>query len=121
MKGSLKVGPTMLPLFKKYMTIRGKPCQNPIIMFSEHDRHTLVVGDEHRQDGEGDGPQTRIADSVDDILDLGMIRQFAVPDAGERRDEAGAIGLHDMRELQPRDRLSLQRAPSQAVERRLRD
>ena len=124
MKGSLKAGPTMLPLFKRYMTMRGKPCQNSTIMFPEHDRHTLVIGDEDRQDGEGDGPQTRIPDGVDDKLDLGRNQQVAIPDAGERRGEAGGVGLHGMRAAvgkgrvatQDRLRLSLRRAPSQSCQ-----
>lgn len=91
MKGALKAGPTMLPLFQRYMTKRDRPCQHAIILFSEHDRHTLVVGDEDRQDGEGDGPRTRIANGVDDILNLGTI-----PDAGERRGKAGGVGRHGM-------------------------
>lgn len=77
-------------------------------MFSEHDRHTLVVGDEDHQNGGGDSPQTRIANGVDDILDLRRNWQIAVPDAGERRGEASSVGLHgscgEKAELQPRDR-----------------
>lgn len=55
---------------------------------------TLIISYGYSEEREENGPSTRIGDGVNDILDLRRNVDVSILGIGQRRGEAGCVGVH---------------------------